>query len=146
MALCGRLLDLTDKHILQHASAVTRAAAWPLLGADEQKNVMENGLFVEMRLPKALPPRFSSLGRVSSRIEQCAQHFCRMLQTYKRSASVGIDRQRRGGSLERARPSAAAAFVGDAADKLEVSINSSGVRYSRRFCIMPHVCIQLSVA
>ncbi|CAI4226023.1 unnamed protein product [Auanema sp. JU1783] len=91
VSLIRRLYEIVDKHLLHYAASVVKAEAWNLLTEEEQLRIQETGLFVELRQPKAPPPRLSSFNR-----------------SYKRSASVGVqftqgsgDRSR---SIERGRP------------------------------------------
>ncbi|GMT34669.1 hypothetical protein PFISCL1PPCAC_25966, partial [Pristionchus fissidentatus] len=92
VSLVFRLTDLVDKHLLHFAASVVRAESFAMLSEAEQQRIHDTGLFVEMRQPKATPPRLSSFYR-----------------TYKRSASAGVqpmsghifDARKRTQSIER---------------------------------------------
>ncbi|CAD6185246.1 unnamed protein product [Caenorhabditis auriculariae] len=91
-ALIRRMVELTDKHLLHYAASVVRADAWNLLSSDQKQRIEETGIFVELRQPKAAPPRLSSHSR-----------------SYKRSASAGVQPNgpfslQRAKSAERSRP------------------------------------------
>lgn len=91
-ALIKRLLDLSDRHLLHYAASVVRAEAYHLLTDEQKKRIEETGIFVELRQPKAPPPKLSSHAR-----------------SYKRSASAGVHTNSsvgdgRARSAERPRP------------------------------------------
>ncbi|KHJ89565.1 hypothetical protein OESDEN_10607, partial [Oesophagostomum dentatum] len=92
-SLVRRIYELVDKHLLHYAASVVKADAWHLLSERQQLRIQEAGLFVELRQPKAPPPRFSSHNR-----------------SYKRSASAGVQFSyevpplERSRSIERGRP------------------------------------------
>ncbi|KAK6759666.1 hypothetical protein RB195_021320 [Necator americanus] len=92
-SLVRRIYELVDKHLLHYAASVVKADAWHLLSERQQTRIHDAGLFVELRQPKAPPPRFSSHNR-----------------SYKRSASAGVQfgheipPLERSRSIERGRP------------------------------------------
>ncbi|KAK5969301.1 BTB/POZ domain protein [Trichostrongylus colubriformis] len=91
-SLVRRIHELVDRHLLHYAASVVKADAWRLLSERQQARIKEAGLFVELRQPKAPPPRFTSHNR-----------------SYKRSASAGVQfsddtYQERSRSVERGRP------------------------------------------
>ncbi|CAD5234723.1 unnamed protein product [Bursaphelenchus xylophilus] len=115
LLLCRRLLELCDKHLLHFTASVVKSKAWDLLEKADQDRIQETGIFVEMCLPKAPPPRLSSFNR-----------------SYKRSSSVGfgqgiqskLDVAYYGGyertrSLERARPASTFTQLLEADEPLE---------------------------
>lgn len=105
-SLVRRIYELVDKHLLHYAASVVKADAWHLLSERQQTRIHEGaflrqledvkeqlvsvplsaGLFVELRQPKAPPPRFSSHNR-----------------SYKRSASAGVQFSHEVPPLERSR-------------------------------------------
>uniref|UniRef100_A0A915EQN6 BTBD8 BACK domain-containing protein n=1 Tax=Ditylenchus dipsaci TaxID=166011 RepID=A0A915EQN6_9BILA len=105
--LCRRLFELVDKYLLHYAAAVTKSEAWDLLSVQDQSRINEVGIFIEMKTPRAPPPKFSSFNR-----------------TYKRSSSAGaqstegIDR-RKDRSVERSRPVATFSRVLEAPEPME---------------------------
>ncbi|VDL71493.1 unnamed protein product [Nippostrongylus brasiliensis] len=97
-SLVRRIYELIDKHMLHYAASVVKADAYHLLSERQQARIQEGitckitGLFVELRQPKAPPPRFSSHNR-----------------SYKRSASAGVQFSdevihERSRSIDRGRP------------------------------------------
>ncbi|VDM70705.1 unnamed protein product, partial [Strongylus vulgaris] len=92
-SLVRRIYELVDKHLLHYAASVVKADAWHMLSERQQMRIQETGIFVELRQPKAPPPRFSSHNR-----------------SYKRSASAGVQVSceihplERSKSIERGRP------------------------------------------
>ncbi|WKY15374.1 hypothetical protein Q1695_000674 [Nippostrongylus brasiliensis] len=91
-SLVRRIYELIDKHMLHYAASVVKADAYHLLSERQQARIQEAGLFVELRQPKAPPPRFSSHNR-----------------SYKRSASAGVQFSdevihERSRSIDRGRP------------------------------------------
>ncbi|CAD5229078.1 unnamed protein product [Bursaphelenchus okinawaensis] len=115
LSLCRRLLELCDKHLLHFTASVVKSTAWDLLEKEDQDRIQETGIFVEMCLPKAPPPRLSSFNR-----------------SYKRSSSVGFGNPmsskldppfygtyERTRSLERARPASTFTQLVEADEPLE---------------------------
>ncbi|KAE9551899.1 hypothetical protein FO519_004890 [Halicephalobus sp. NKZ332] len=118
--LVRRLFESTDKHLLHYAYSVVKSDLYDLLTKDEQQRIEEAGIFVEMKMPRAPPPRLTSFNR-----------------TYKRSSSVGIGvgagglgRHDRTRSLERSRP--IISQVIEASEKEELAREKSFIDTHRR--------------
>ena len=116
--LVRRLFESTDKHLLHYAYSIVKSDVYDLLTKEEQQRIEEAGIFVEMRMPRAPPPKLTSFNR-----------------TYKRSSSVGVGvgslgRHDRTRSLERSRP--IISQVIEASEKEELAREKSFIDVSSR--------------